>query len=320
MERVAFDLGILQIYWYSIFIFLAILAASIIIYLEAKKRKIEEEFLINLVFNIVVFGIIGARLYYVLFNLDYYMANPVEILEIWNGGLAIHGGILTGCLFAIYYCKKNKVEVLEIFDILVVGLIIGQAIGRWGNFFNQEAYGAITTVSNLQQNGVPDFVINGMYILGEYRTPSFFYESIWNLFGFIALIIIRKYPYLKKGQLTGFYLIWYSIIRFIIEANRTDSLMLGNMRVAQIVSIILLIVGLILFLYYKNNKKYGPLDKLYMPTEERERILSFVNKCHSIFNKTNNELFKEPNSDINDDTDEKFFAKYNKILGEDDEE
>lgn len=269
MERVAFDLGILQVYWYSIFIFLGILAASIVIYLEAKKRKIEEEFLINLVFNIVVFGIIGARLYYVLFNLDYYKANPVEILEIWNGGLAIHGGIITGGLFAIYYCKKHKVETLKIFDIIVVGLIIAQAIGRWGNFFNQEAYGAITTVAKLKDVGVPDFVINGMYILGEYRQPTFFYESIWNFFGFVALLIIRRYPYLKTGQLSGIYLIWYSILRFIIEGMRTDSLMLGNFKVAQTVSFILLIVGIVLVIYYKYIKKVGPLNNLYNKDEEK---------------------------------------------------
>lgn len=269
MERVAFDLGIIQIYWYSIFIFLAILAACIVIYLEAKKRKINEEFIVNLAFNVIIFGVIGARLYYVLFNLDYYMSNPVEILEIWNGGLAIHGGILAGALFAICYCKKHKVETLKIFDIIVVGLIIGQAIGRWGNFFNQEAYGAITTFSKLKNLGIPEFVINGMYILGEYRQPTFFYESIWNLFGFIALLIIRRYPYLKTGQLSGIYLIWYSIIRFITEGMRTDSLMLGSFKIAQIVSIILFVIGIILFVYYKYIKKVGTFNKLYNKEEEK---------------------------------------------------
>ena len=269
MERVALDLGIIQIYWYSIFIFLGILAACVIIYLEAKKRKFDDEFIVNLAFNVIIFGMIGARLYYVLFNLDYYMSNPVEILEIWNGGLAIHGGILVGSLVGIYYCKKHKVEVLKTFDIIVVGLIIGQAIGRWGNFFNQEAYGAITTFAKLKSTGVPEFVINGMYILGEYRQPTFFYESIWNFFGFIALLIIRRYPYLKTGQLTGIYLIWYSIIRFIIEGMRTDSLMLKQFKIAQIVSIILFIIGIILFIYYKYIKKVGPLNKLYNKDEEK---------------------------------------------------
>ncbi|MDO5002718.1 MAG: prolipoprotein diacylglyceryl transferase [bacterium] len=271
MERVAFDLGIIQVYWYSIFIFLGALAACVVIYLEAKKRKLNDEFIVNLAFNAIIFGIIGARIYYVLFNLDYYMQNPIEILEIWNGGLAIHGGLITGGLFTVYYCKKNKVETLKVFDIIVVGLILGQAIGRWGNFFNQEAYGAITTAAKLKSMGVPDFVINGMYILGDYRQPTFFYESIWNFFGFIALLIIRRYPYLKTGQLSGFYLIWYSVARFIIEKMRTDSLMLGNFKIAQIMSIVLLIIGVILFIYYKRIKKVGPFDKLYNKNEEKPK-------------------------------------------------
>ena len=271
MERVAFDLGIIQVYWYSIFIFLGALAACVVIYLEAKKRKLNDEFIVNLAFNAIIFGIIGARVYYVLFNLDYYMQNPIEILEIWNGGLAIHGGLITGGLFTVYYCKKNKVETLKVFDIIVVGLILGQAIGRWGNFFNQEAYGAITSAAKLKSMGIPDFVINGMYILGDYRQPTFFYESIWNFFGFIALLIIRRYPYLKTGQLSGFYLIWYSVARFIIEKMRTDSLMLGNFKIAQIVSIVLLITGIILFIYYKYIKKVGPFDKLYNKNEEKPK-------------------------------------------------
>ena len=283
MERVAFDLGVIQIYWYSIFIFLGVLAACIVIYLEAKKRNIDEEFIVNLTFNTIIFSIIGARLYYVLFNLDYYIGNPIEILEIWNGGLAIHGGIITGGLFAIYYSKKHNVETLKLLDIIVVGLILGQAIGRWGNFFNQEAYGTVTTIENLQNTGVPEFVINGMYILGEYHQPTFFYESIWNFFGFIALLIIRRYPYLKIGQLTGFYLIWYSTARFIIEGMRIDSLMIGNLRIAQIISVILILAGIFLFLYYKIIKKVGFLDKLYNkePKKEQEKVL-FIKQNNNI--------------------------------------
>ncbi len=268
MERVAFDFGIIQIYWYSVFIFLGVLAACIVIYLESKKRKIDEDFITNYAFNAVIIGIIGARLYYVLFNISYYKSNIIEIFQIWNGGLAIHGGIIIGTIFTIYYSKKHKVETLKLFDIIVVGLILGQAIGRWGNFFNQEAYGLVTTAAKLQRLGVPKFVIDGMYILGNYREPTFFYESIWNLFGFFALLLIRRYRYIKIGQPTGFYMIWYGVIRFIIEGKRTDSLMLGNFKIAQIVSIIMIIVGIVLFIYYKKIKKYGPFEKLYNKEEE----------------------------------------------------
>lgn len=248
MEKVALDLGPIQIYWYSIFIFIGMLIACIVIYKEAKKQEIEEEFLVNLTFNAIIIGIIGARLYYVLFNLSYYMSNPIEMLEIWNGGLAIHGGILAGLLFTIYYCKKHEMNLWKILDIIVVGLIIAQAIGRWGNFFNSEAYGPITTASKLKSLGIPTFIINGMYILGEYRQPTFFYESVWCMFGFFAMLLIRKYKYLKVGQLTSFYLIWYGIIRFIIEAMRTDSLMLGPIKVAQLVSIIFIVSGIVILI------------------------------------------------------------------------
>lgn len=256
MEKVALDLGPIQIYWYSIFIFIGMLVACFLIYKEAKKRGIDEEFLVNLTFNTIIIGIIGARLYYVLFNLSYYLDNPVEIFQIWNGGLAIHGGIIAGLLFIIYYCKKHEVNLWKILDIIVVGLIIAQAIGRWGNFFNSEAYGPITTAAHLKSLGIPQFIIDGMYILGEYRQPTFFYESVWCLFGFLAMLIIRQYKYLKIGQLTSFYLIWYGIIRFIIEAMRTDSLMLGPLKMAQLVSLVFIVSGIIIFIKStKTNQK-----------------------------------------------------------------
>lgn len=179
----------------------------------------------------------------------------MEIFQIWNGGLAIHGGIIAGLLFIIYYCKKHEVNLWKILDIIVVGLIIAQAIGRWGNFFNSEAYGPITTAAHLKSLGIPQFIIDGMYILGEYRQPTFFYESVWCLFGFLAMLIIRQYKYLKIGQLTSFYLIWYGIIRFIIEAMRIDSLMLGPIKMAQLVSIVFVISGIIIFIKSIKSKK-----------------------------------------------------------------
>lgn len=255
MDKVALDLGPIQIYWYSIFIFLGMLVACFVIYKEAKKRGIDDDFLVNLTFDTIIIGIIGARLYYVIFNLPYYLQNPIEMLEIWNGGLAIHGGIIAGLLFIIYYCKKHEVNILKILDIVVVGLIIAQAIGRWGNFFNSEAYGPITTANHLESLGIPEFIINGMYILGEYRQPTFFYESVWCIFGFLAMLIIRHYKYLKVGQLTSFYLVWYGIIRFFIEGMRTDSLMLGPLKMAQLVSIVFVISGIVLYLKSKKDNK-----------------------------------------------------------------
>lgn len=262
MDRIALEIGPLQIYWYSIFIFTGILVGSLVIFKEATRRKISEDFMINLICNSIIIGFIGARLYYVLFNIPYYIKNPLEIFMVWNGGLAIHGGIFAALIFICVYAKKHKVNTLQLLDVLVVGLIIGQSIGRWGNFFNSEAYGAITTEATLISQGIPQFIINGMYILGQYRQPTFLYESIWCLMGFLALLIIRKDKYLKRGQLTGTYLIFYGVERFIIEGMRADSLMLGPIKIARLVSIAFVIAGIILFVY--NKKKSSPTDqKLY---------------------------------------------------------
>lgn len=280
MDRVAVDLGPIQIYWYSIFIFIGLLVASILIFKEARRRNIDEDFLVNLIFNTIIIGLIGARLYYVIFNLPYYIANPIEIFAIWNGGLAIHGGIFAALIFIIIYCKKHEVNCLQILDIMVVGLIIGQAIGRWGNFFNGEAYGQITSLEELKEQQIPMFIINGMYILGEYRQPTFFYESTWCLSGFLAMLIIRKYKYLKRGQLTGFYLFWYGFGRFLIESMRTDALMLGSLKMAQIVSIVFIIVGIILFFYnvFKSTKEDKKLYTEDLTKHEAESAIRYFKK------------------------------------------
>lgn len=280
MDRVAVDLGPIQIYWYSIFIFIGLLVASILIFKEARRRNIDEDFLVNLIFNTIIIGLIGARLYYVIFNLPYYIANPIEIFAIWNGGLAIHGGVFAALIFIIIYCKKHEVNCLQILDIMVVGLIIGQAIGRWGNFFNGEAYGQITSLEELKEQQIPMFIINGMYILGEYRQPTFFYESTWCLSGFLAMLIIRKYKYLKRGQLTGFYLFWYGFGRFLIESMRTDALMLGSLKIAQIVSIVFIIVGIILFFYnvFKSTKEDKKLYTEDLTKHEAESAIRYFKK------------------------------------------
>ena len=261
MDKVALDLGIIQIYWYSILVFIGILVASFIIIRESKRQGISEEFLVNLIFNTIIIGIIGARLYYVLFNLSYYLAHPIEIFTIWNGGLAIHGGLLLALPYVVYYCNKNKVITLKMLDIIVVGLILAQAIGRWGNFFNSEAYGLVTTYEDLQKAGIPKFIIDGMYINVAYHHPTFFYESMWCIFGFIGMLIVRRCKSLKIGQLTSFYLVWYGIERFCVEALRTDSLMIGPIKIAQVVSIIFIILGILIFiksLKLKNNSYFGP--------------------------------------------------------------
>lgn len=266
MDRVAITIGPISIYWYSIMIVLGILFAMFLVFREVKRQKLNNEFYINLVFYILLFGILGARLYYILFNLDYYISNPLEIIKVWNGGLAIHGGIIAGIIVALVYCKKYNVNILKTLDIFSFGIIIGQIIGRWGNFFNQEAHGIVTSKAFLEGLYLPQFIIDGMYIDGSYYHPTFLYESIWNVIGLIIMFILRKRKYNKIGTLTGFYMIWYSVGRLFIEQLRTDSLMLGQVRVAQLISVVLIILGIILIIRSTRGSKF---DNLYNKKDEK---------------------------------------------------
>jgi phosphatidylglycerol:prolipoprotein diacylglycerol transferase len=257
MNSTLLDLGFFKIKWYSFFIFIGIIIASILIVKEYKKKDTNKERLLDILFYGIIIGILGARLYYVLFNLEYYLSNPIEIVQVWNGGLAIHGGIISVLIFLFVYCKKKKMNFLLLLDILVVGVIIAQSIGRWGNFFNQEAYGRIVSLSFLKGLHLPKFIIEKMFIDGYYREPTFLYESVFSILGFIVLILVRRIKKLRVGQLTGIYFLWYGIERCIIETFRSDSLLLGQFKIAQIISIILCIVGIyLLFKNIKSNKLY----------------------------------------------------------------
>ncbi len=257
MNSTLLDLGFFQIKWYSFFILVAILTAYIIIRKESKKEKLNEDFISNLFFYGVLIGILGARLYYVLFNFNYYISNPIEILMIWNGGLAIHGGIIATLIFVIIYCRKNNVSILKMTDIIVVGLLLAQSIGRWGNFFNGEAYGRIVSKSFFKKLHLPRFIMNGMYIDHYYREPTFLYESIFSFIGFTILILLKSKKKTKNGQLTGTYLIWYGLERIIIETFRSDSLMIGSLKVAQIVSLLAIISGIYLCINTRNKQELG---------------------------------------------------------------
>ena len=267
MNRIAFTVGNIKIYWYAIMICIGMLVAIFLGCKEAKRQKINMDFFINLIFYMLLFGILGTRLYYVLFNLDYYLQNPVDIFKVWNGGLAIHGGIITGIIVIIVYTKKYRVNTIKILDISAVSVIIAQAIGRWGNFFNQEAFGSVVSRGFLESLKLPKFIIEGMHINGNYYHPTFLYESVWNVLGFIILLFLRRRKYNKVGELVGFYLCWYSLGRFFIEGLRMDSLMLGPIRIAQLVSIIGIIIGIILIIRARRGSKF---DNLYNKEEKDE--------------------------------------------------
>ena len=256
MNPVLFDFGFIKIYWYSIMILVGVLLGYSVAMAEAKRFGINKDYMFNLFFFMIIFAIVGARAYYVIFNWNYYSNHLTEIFQIWQGGLAIHGGILLGLLWTVIYTKKYKVSTFRILDIIVVGLLIGQAIGRWGNFFNGEAHGPATTITTLQSLFIPEVIINGMKIDGVYYHPTFLYESLWCLIGFIIILIVRRRPYIKVGQVTAFYLVWYGIGRFLIESMRTDSLMFFGLKAAQIVSIAMIIIGIILFIIKNKGSKF----------------------------------------------------------------
>lgn len=269
MNSVLFEFGNIKIYWYSIFILIAVICASIVIIRETKRKEISKDFAINLIFWCLIFGFLGARLYYVGFNYDLYKDNPIDILKVWEGGLAIHGGLIAGLLMFLIYTTKYKVDKKLMLDMSCVGVLLGQAIGRWGNFFNQEAHGPATTLSVLKGQHLPQKIIDGMYINGKYYYPTFFYEFLWDLIGFIILFIFMKFgKRLKKGQLTAGYMIWYSVGRFAVESLRTDSLMLGNFKMAQIVSVVLFITGIIYLIYSSKGSRF---DNLYNSSTFEER-------------------------------------------------
>lgn len=260
MNRVAFNIFGFNVYYYSLCILLGVIVAYILITREGKKQGLPKEFISDLIFYTLIIGILGARVYYCVFNLDYYLANPSEILKIYNGGLAIHGGVIAGLIFVYFYTKKKNVSFIKILDIVAPAVIIAQSFGRWGNFFNQEAHGGITTYQNLKNIHIPEFIINGMHIEGKYYYPTFFFESIWCLIGFMILMIARRNKNLRKGFQIGFYFIWYGIGRFFIEAFRTDSLMFFGLKIAQIVSLIGIIIGIIIIVTNRNKKYYNEME------------------------------------------------------------
>lgn len=258
-----------EVRWYSVLALLAILIGIGIGLREGKRFKINNDFLFNLAFWAIVFGFFGARLYYVLFNFHLYENNLIDILKIWEGGLAIHGGLLFGLITIFIYTKKYNVNTMKIIDLIVPSVILGQAIGRWGNFFNSEAFGPATTIERLQYFNIPEFVINGMLINGVYYHPTFLYESLWCFIGFVALLVIRRIKYIKIGVMTSFYMIWYSVGRFYIESLRTDSLMIGGFKAAQCASILMIVVAIVILIIQGKKTKF---EDLYNQEEEVVRF------------------------------------------------
>ena len=258
MDRYIITIGDFNIEWYSVLIVVGAILALIMIIKEAKRYGYPSDFVFNVCFWSIIVGIIGARLYYVVFNLDLY-TNFWDILKIWEGGLAIHGGIIFGAITCYLYCKKYRVRTVRMLDFIAPALLLAQAIGRWGNFFNGEAHGAVTSLESLQNLHIPELIIDGMNIGGAHYQPTFLYASLWCLLGVIILLIVRRLKVTKVGQPTALYLMWYGLGRFFIETMRTDSLMLGGFKVAQIVSVIMILIGLIVIMITGRKGRYEDL-------------------------------------------------------------
>ncbi|QDS56178.1 prolipoprotein diacylglyceryl transferase [Staphylococcus aureus] len=270
IDPVAFNLGPLSVRWYGIIIAVGILLGYFVAQRALVKAGLHKDTLVDIIFYSALFGFIAARIYFVIFQWPYYAENPSEIIKIWHGGIAIHGGLIGGFIAGVIVCKVKNLNPFQIGDIVAPSIILAQGIGRWGNFMNHEAHGGPVSRAFLEQLHLPNFIIENMYINGQYYHPTFLYESIWDVAGFIILVNIRKH--LKLGETFFLYLTWYSIGRFFIEGLRTDSLMLtSNIRVAQLVSIPLILISISLIVYRRikyNPPLYSKVGALPWPTKK----------------------------------------------------
>ncbi len=247
-----------SIYFYGVIIALGFLLGITYCAKRSARFGIREDDLYDLVLWLIPLSILGARLYFVLFKLDYYIANPGEILAIWNGGLAIYGGVIAGVIVMILVCRHKKIPWQAMLDLIVYGLLIGQILGRWGNFMNREAFGAQTDIFCRMQLTATD----GSFICVH---PTFLYESLWNLVGLIGLVIWEKKGGRRyDGQAALGYFFWYGLGRTWIEGLRTDSLYIGqtNIRVSQLLSAVLCLLSLTLLIV--NARRKHPPEELYV--------------------------------------------------------
>lgn len=242
MDPVAFRIFGIEVMWYGVLISLGVLLGVFFALRECKRIGFKEDNLLDFLLIAIPTAIVGARAYYVIFSWDYYSQNLSEIINIRNGGLAIHGALIAGAAVGVLFCKIRKINVFQLLDIVIPSVALGQAIGRWGNFVNQEAFGGPTDLPW------------GIVVNGQKVHPTFLYESIMNLLIFIFLMWFRKNKKTTDGQVLALYMILYSIVRFFVEGLRTDSLMFFGLRVAQLISLGLVLAGAALWFYLKKKK------------------------------------------------------------------
>ena len=265
IDRVAFNLLGIPIYWYALIIVSGIIIAMWLSSREAVRVGLKSEDVTDFMLWGLPLSIIGARLYYILFDLPQYIADPIQIFNIRSGGLANYGGLIAGAITLYFFTKYHFISMWTFLDIAAPSVLLAQAIGRWGNFMNHEAYGPVTTRIFLENLHIPRFIIDNMYIEGFYRQPTFLYESVWSLIGFILLLFLRnKKHLLKKGEVLLVYVMWYSFGRFFIEGLRTDSLyFLGVIRISQLLSAFLFVGTIILFIWRRKKGNLPDYDRTF---------------------------------------------------------
>lgn len=293
----SFEIFGINIYWYGVIIALGLILAIIYGTYNSKRLGINPDKLLNCVIVGVITGIIGARIYYVLFNLDYYASHPDKIFAINEGGLAIYGGIIGALIGGLIVAKICKMNIPALLDVASVGFLIGQGIGRWGNFFNQEAYGTATTLPwGMVSEGTNHVIVH----------PCFLYESLWCLLGALLLHLFSRSKFRKyNGQMALLYLVWYGAERTIVEGLRTDSLLIPNtnLRVSQLLSVLICVIGitLLIILYVKKYERIVPYSEPVAKIKSES-----VEEPQEIFQEiTSNSISVEKKSEDSDDKKDK---------------
>lgn len=286
LNPVAFTIGDFSIKWYGIIIALAFLCGITYVLYRVKDFGLDGDRVIDVILGGAVGAIVGARLYYVIFSWDLYKDNPIDIFKTWEGGIAIYGGIIGGFLIGLLMCRIRRVRFWPMADLAVGGLILGQAIGRWGNFVNIEAFGGNTDLPwGMTSPVITEYLRAHMVELeGLNMTidpnmpvhPTFFYESVWCLIGFVVIVLFTKHRRFD-GELVLLYSAWYGAGRAVIEGLRTDSLLWGTLRVSQVLAILCTLASLIIWAAIRSRiRRSSDPDylKLYVQTEEGQSVLA----------------------------------------------
>ncbi|WP_058301566.1 prolipoprotein diacylglyceryl transferase [Gorillibacterium timonense] len=301
LDRIAFSIGSLSVTWYGIILASAALAGLYLAILEGKRFGIIPDFFMDVLLIGVPSAIVGARLYFVAFKWEDYRDTPMDIFKIWEGGIAIYGALIGAFIGAFFYIRAKGYSFWRIADICAPSLLLGQMIGRWGNYVNQEAYGGPVSESFLRDTlHLPSFIVDQMLVGTTYHHPTFLYESVWNFVGLLLLFWLRRRPFLRSGELLFSYLMWYSIGRFFIEGLRTDSLAFAgpgwleklmnglwspmtllfesgamepgkNIRISQVIAVLLVIAAVIIITY---RRKKGHSSERYLDPIVSTRVVA----------------------------------------------